>query len=95
MISRRTVLRGLGVSIALPMLEAMRSIPLHARGADRGGAPLRVAFVYMPNGVHMPSWTPTAAGTGWALPPTLEPLAPVKDDILILSNLALNPARPG
>ncbi len=47
----------------------------------------------MPNGAHMPSWTPPTAGAGFALPPILEPLGAVKDEILILSNLTLNPAR--
>jgi hypothetical protein len=93
-ISRRTALRGLGVSIALPILEAMRPPVIRAGSVDRGDAPLRVAFVYVPNGVHMPDWTPTAdVGGGLALSPILEPLRAVKDDILVLSGLALNPAR--
>jgi hypothetical protein len=90
-ISRRTALKGLGVSIALPMLEAMRPVPSRAGSAD---PPLRVAFVYVPNGVHMPEWTPRAtAGASLDLPPILEPLRPVRDDILVLSGLTLNPAR--
>jgi hypothetical protein len=93
-ISRRTALKGLGVSIALPMLEAMRPWPSRAGSADRADAPLRVAFVYVPNGVHMPDWTPRAtAGAGLDLPPILEPLRAVKDDVLVLSGLTLNPAR--
>ena len=74
-ISRRTALKGLGVSIALPILEAMRPDRLRAGSAGRGDAPLRVAFLYVPNGVHMPDWTPPAdAGGGLALSPILEPL---------------------
>ncbi len=93
-ISRRTALKGLGVSIALPILEAMRPGQLRAGSADRADAPLRVAFVYVPNGVHMPDWTPRAlAGAGLDLPPILEPLRAVKDDVLVLSGLTLNPAR--
>jgi Protein of unknown function (DUF1552) len=93
-ISRRTPLKGLGVSIALPMLEAMRPALSRAGSADRAAAPLRVAFLYVPNGVHMPNWTPRAiAGSGLELPPNLEPLRAVKDDILVLSGLTLNPAR--
>jgi Protein of unknown function (DUF1552) len=92
-ISRRTVLRGLGVSIALPLLEAM---PIESPGAgpeDRGGPPLRMAFIYVPNGAHMPDWTPRSLGNGFDLPAILEPLCQVKDDLLVLSGLTLNPAR--
>jgi hypothetical protein len=93
-ISRRTALKGLGVSIALPILEAMRPVASRAGSADRAEAPLRVAFVYVPNGVHVPDWTPRAgAGAGLDLPPILEPLRAVKDDVLLLSGLTLNPAR--
>jgi Protein of unknown function (DUF1552) len=90
-ISRRSALKGLGVSIGLPMLEAMQPAT-HAAGLA-AGAPLRMAFVYVPNGVHMPGWTPASAGAGYDLPPILEPLRPVKDDLLVLSGLTLNPAR--
>ena len=93
-ISRRTALKGLGVSIALPVLEAMRPGLVRAGSADRGDAPLRIAFLYVPNGVHMPDWTPRdGAGSGLELSPILDPLRPVKDDVLVLSGLALNPAR--
>jgi Protein of unknown function (DUF1552) len=92
-ISRRAVLRGLGASVALPLLEAMRPRPSRAGSADRTGAPLRMAFVYVPNGVHMPDWTPRSIGLGFELPAILEPLRAVKDDILVLSGLTLNPAR--
>jgi hypothetical protein len=76
------------------MLEAMRPGPLHAGSSARADVPLRVAFVYVPNGVHMPDWTPRdAAGSGLDLPPILEPLRAVKDEVLVLSGLTLNPAR--
>ena len=93
-ISRRTALRGLGVSIALPLLDAMGSRrPLLSALSEAQSAPLRVAFLYVPNGVHMPAWTPHTAGSTFALPPILEPLQAVKDDIAVLSGLALDPAR--
>jgi hypothetical protein len=93
-ISRRTALKGLGVSIALPILEAMRPGLVRAGSADRGDAPLRVAFLYVPNGVHMPDWTPRdGAASGLELSPILDPLRPVKDEVLVLSGLALSPAR--
>jgi hypothetical protein len=54
---------------------------------------VRLAFLYVPNGVHMTDWTPNTVGAGFALPPVLEPLAEVKDDLLVLSGLTLDPAR--
>jgi hypothetical protein len=79
--------------MALPLLEAMRPGPLLARSADRPDVPLRMAFLYVPNGVHMPDWTPSSAGAVFELPTILEPLRAVKDDLLVLSGLTLNPAR--
>ena len=61
-LSRRTVLRGLGVSVALPFLEAMGPRSLCAASADQKSPPLRMAFLYVPNGVHMPGWTPRSPG---------------------------------
>jgi hypothetical protein len=84
MISRRAALRGLGVTVALPFLEAMWPRP--ARGAATQ-PPVRLAFVYAPNGKHMPDWTPRTEGAGFELSPTLEPLRAVKDDVLVLSGL--------
>jgi hypothetical protein len=89
-ISRRAVLRGAGAVVALPLLEAMT--PRAARASD-AKPPLRMAFLYVPNGVHMPDWTPKEVGAGFALPPVLEPLRAVKDDLLVLSGLTLDPAR--
>jgi hypothetical protein len=81
------------VSLALPLLEAMDPRRLHAAPTDRDNPPLRLAVVYVPNGVHMPDWTPSSVGANLALSPILEPLRAVKDDILVLSGLTLNPAR--
>jgi hypothetical protein len=86
-LSRRTVLRGLGTAIALPWLEAMApAAPAVARGSAK--PPLRMAFLYVPNGVHMADWTPKEVGTSFTLPHILEPLAPVKDELLVLTGLA-------
>jgi hypothetical protein len=91
-ISRRTALRGLGASVALPLLDAMA--PARSGAANPAAAgPTRAAFVYAPNGVHLPAWTPAATGGGFALPPTLAPLKAVRDDVLVLSGLALDAAR--
>ena len=91
-IDRRTVLRGLGVSLALPWLEAM--VPGLAFGATPAKAPLRMAFLYVPNGIHMADWTPKAEGKLGELPATLKPLKPVQDELLVLSGLTLDKARP-
>ncbi len=76
--------------MALPLLEAMAPAATPA-GAGKAGAaalPNRMAFLYVPNGMHMPAWTPSEAGPLGALPPTLQPLAAVKDELLILTGLA-------
>ena len=59
-ISRRTVLRGLGTVVALPALDAM--LPRTLRAAEKVAAPRRMAFIYVPNGVHMDDWTPAREG---------------------------------
>jgi hypothetical protein len=83
-LSRRTVLRGLGAAIALPMLDAM-SPALAAPAAKK--APLRLSFVYVPNGIVMKEWTPAAAGKEFELPRTLQPLASFRQEMLVLSGL--------
>lgn len=85
-LSRRAVLRGTGVALALPFLEAM--LPTRAIGSSLARPPVRLAFFYVPNGVNMASWRPTAAGALESLPTTLKPLEVVKDRILVLSELA-------
>ncbi len=92
-ISRRTILRGIGTSLALPLLDVMEDGNARASSAQVGKPPVRMAFLYVPNGVHMPAWTPLAYGKDFDLPPILEPLSAVKDEILLLSGLTLNPAR--
>jgi hypothetical protein len=86
---RRTFLRGLGAAVALPYLDAMK--PAFARAATT--QPVRMAFVYVPNGMDMRNWNMDYEGPLGALPRTLEPLAPHKDDILVLGNLTNNSGR--
>ena len=93
LISRRTVLRGLGVSVALPLLEAMQP-RLSLAAAPATQAPRRLAFLYVPNGIHMADWKPTTTGSHFELPRTLQPLAPYRDQLLVLSNLTADKARP-
>lgn len=97
-LARRTFLRGLGTCLALPFLDAMLPVgPL--RGLAHGAAPapagpVRFAFLYVPNGVHMPSWTPAAEGARFQLPAILTPLRPFQNDVLVLSGLTQDRARP-
>lgn len=91
-LSRRTVLRGIGASIALPFLDAM--VPSYASAAAmKSSAPVRMAMFFLPNGMNMAEFLPTATGAGYSLSPTLEPLAAVKNDITVLSGLCLDGAR--
>ncbi|MFO0868062.1 MAG: DUF1552 domain-containing protein [Pirellulales bacterium] len=83
-LSRRSVLRGLGTAMTLPLLDAM--LPSTRAAAD-APAPLRVAFLYVPNGKHMPDWLPQQEGTGYELPWILSPLRELQGDFSILSGL--------
>ncbi|MBI3860611.1 MAG: DUF1552 domain-containing protein [Planctomycetia bacterium] len=87
MISRRTALRGLGTAVALPLLDVMPLPRATAAEAGAASAPLRMAFVYVPNGVHMQDWTPKAEGENFELPSTLEPLGAFKNDLCVLTGL--------
>jgi uncharacterized protein DUF1552 len=80
--SRRTLLRGLGAAIALPMLDAM--CPAFATPKS----PRRLAFAYVPNGVVMKHWTPAAEGTAFELPRILGSIEPFRENLLLLSGLA-------
>ena len=85
-ISRRAVLRGVGVTMALPFLDVMEP----ARGAARlakGQAPVRLATLFHPNGVYPQNWDPHGAGRDYKLSRILEPLAPVRRDVSVISNL--------
>lgn len=83
--SRRTLLRGVGASVALPWLEIMS--PSTALSAT-GGPPIRMAYFYVPNGVHMSAWRPADAEPLTVLPPTLAALEPVRNSVTVISNLA-------
>ncbi|MFK7736171.1 MAG: DUF1552 domain-containing protein [Pirellulaceae bacterium] len=90
-LSRRSVLRGLGVSMALPWLEATKGIAQAAAVAP--ASPTRMGFIFVPNGVHLPKWTPKTEGYGFELPHILEPLASVQDDLCVLSGLTHDKGR--
>ena len=84
-ISRRTMLRGAGVTLGLPWLEAM--MPRGLSAAQDTKHPVRMAMLYMPNGVNVNHWYPKGTGRDFELSATLEPLADLKDQIMVLSNM--------
>lgn len=83
---RRTFLKGMGTAIALPLLDAMTPAFAAAGQATRT-APVRLAFVYVPNGIVMKDWTPKAAGREFELTRILKPLEAYREDLLVLSGL--------
>jgi hypothetical protein len=84
---RRTLLRGLGAGIALPLLDAMTP-------PNRSGdAPLRVAFCYVPNGIIPTQWTPDEEGAAYTFKHIMEPMAPFRSQMLVLSGLTHNGGR--
>jgi hypothetical protein len=91
-LNRRTILKGFGAAIGLPLLDAMTPAFASTLPANQ---PVRLAWFYLPNGIDMRNWTPPAEGPlGARLPDILAPLAPLKDDITVISNLTANWGRP-
>lgn len=89
-ISRRAVLRGLGATVALPWLDGMMPA-LSAMRRTAAAPSVRFGAVYVPNGMVMQNWTPAATGAGFEITPILEPLAPFRDQLLVLSGLNSTP----
>jgi hypothetical protein len=105
-LSRRQFLRGVGVTLALPLFESALSGPLRAAAAPlakgaapmattASGAPLRMAFVYIPNGVHQGNWWPTGEGSSFELAKTMEPLSPLKSSLQVIGGLDHENAKAG
>ena len=97
-ISRRTLLRGLGTAIALPWLEAMASpAPLIANVGRRvavNSPPVRMAFLYVPNGMHMPDWVPQGpGGRDFKLQSIMDPIAEFREKMNVFSGLSLQGAK--
>jgi hypothetical protein len=85
-LSRRTFLRGAGVTLALPLLESM--IPAATLlGQTAAGPRTRLGAIYFPHGAIMPQWTPAAEGAGFELTPILQPLKPFYNQVNIISDL--------
>src|SRR5438874_8922602 len=91
---RRTFLRGVGATLALPLLDAM--VPsLTALAATPAQPVRRLGFVYIPMGSNVSQWTPPGSDKLTELSPTLRSLAPVVDQLTVLTNMELKNAYPG
>jgi Protein of unknown function (DUF1552) len=95
-IPRRAMLRGIGATLALPLLDAMVP-PLTALQRTAAKPITRFGVMYVPNGMVMEQWTPVAEGASFELTPTLASLAPFREELIVMSNLACvpTPGRPG
>ena len=91
-INRRTVLRGIGAGLGLPLLEVMQ--PANALGQTVPQPPLRTAFIFFPNGVILDPWRPVGEGHDFEFGATMESLQPFHDDLIIFTGLAQHHARP-
>ena len=92
-LSRRTILRGLGATIALPLLDGM--VPAFAAMQTTAAKPVRrFGAFYLPNGMSMASWTPKGDGSGFAFSEILEPLTPFRDRLVVLSGMCSKEADP-
>src|SRR6478672_3264534 len=94
-ISRRTFLRGAGVALGLPLLEAMLPARAGAAAQAAAGPPVRAAYLYFPNGAWMDEWVPKKAGADFELPFSLTPLEPVRESVVVLSGLDKPYSRSG
>ena len=89
-LARRTLLKGLGVAVGLPFMDAM--VPALARAAEKK-PPVRLAFFYLPNGIDMPNWNLNYTGKLRELPRILKPMEPYRADMQVLNNLTCNYGR--
>ena len=86
-LSRRTVLRGVGATVALPLLDAM--VPALSAMARTPANPVRrLACIYIPNGAYHAQWNPKGIGTDFTFSKTLQPLEPFRDRVVVVTNLA-------
>ncbi|MDA1092060.1 MAG: DUF1552 domain-containing protein [Acidobacteria bacterium] len=90
---RRTFLRGVGATLALPLLDGM--VPALSAMRTTAARPVSRLYVgYVPNGVIMDQWTPTTEGLGFELPQTLAPLKPFQDQLTVVTGLESEPMFP-
>ena len=86
-VSRRTVLKGVGASIALPLLDAMSPAATAWAATPAGSTPKRLAFIGFPHGAIMDKWSPPQTGTNYEMSPILQPLEPFRQHLTIVSGL--------
>jgi len=84
---RRTFLRGVGATIALPMLDAMRPALAGAASTEALRSPVRLGFTYIPNGVTLKAWKPATTGADYQMTRILKPLEKFREDFYVLSGL--------
>ena len=86
-LSRRTFLRGMGVSLALPLLDSMLPAATALGQTAAGGARTRLGAIYFPHGAIMNRWTPATAGAGYELSEILQPIKPFYDQVNVITSL--------
>src|SRR5215218_591516 len=92
-ISRRAVLKGVGATIALPLLDAMHPAGTAWARTAAGAAPTRFAFVGFPHGAIMDRWSPAQTGREYEMSPILQPLTPFREHLTIVSGLRNKPGE--
>jgi hypothetical protein len=92
-ISRRTILKGVGASIALPLLDAMNPAATAWAATPAGSAPKRFAFIGFPHGAIMDRWSPAQTGRDYQMSTILEPLAPFREYLTVVSGLRNKPGE--
>jgi hypothetical protein len=92
-ISRRSVLKGVGATIALPLIDAMNPAATAWAQTPVGSAPKRIAFIGFPHGAIMDKWSPAQTGTGYEMSPILQPLEPFRQHLTIVSGLRNKPGE--
>jgi hypothetical protein len=92
-VSRRTVLKGVGATIALPLIDAMNPAATAWAQTAAGAAPKRLAFVGFPHGAIMDKWSPAQTGTNYEMSPILQPLEPLRQHLTIVSGLRNKPGE--
>jgi hypothetical protein len=92
-ISRRAILKGVGASIALPLLDAMNPAATAWAQTPAGSTPKRFAFIGFPHGAIMDKWSPAGTGANYEMSPILQPLEPFRQHLTIVSGLRNKPAE--
>jgi hypothetical protein len=92
-VSRRAVLKGVGATIALPLLDAMNPAATAWAQTPAGSAPKRFAFIGFPHGAIMDKWSPAQTGSSYELSPILQPLEPLRQHLTIVSGLRNKPGE--